>query len=168
MRDLSSGSRRRGRRQQRSVGKQEEREKKSGWTKRRERECSLARSSVMAREKTYTHTQHTDSYNTKTLAPHATRSRDKQTLRPDYTQTEFDRSDLDSVHSTHNTRLDLGNTEKEQLNNRYSYRTESRMEVNDVTAAKDVKPPPLTTALTHIPTQRAGEVDPKTSVQGNT
>ena len=42
------------------------------------------------------------------------------------------------------------------------------MEVNDVTAAMDVKQPPLGTALTHIPAQRAGEVVPKTSVQGNT
>ena len=147
-------------RKPRSSGRREEREKMPEW-KERERECSPAR-------KTYTHTRHTDNYTTKTLAPHATNSRDEQTLRPHDTHTEFDRTDLDSKYSTYTTRLDLGNPENVQLANRYSYRTESRMEVNDVTAERTDEQPPLTTGLTYIPAQRAGDVVPKTSVQGNT
>ena len=142
--------------------------KKLGWTRRnRERECSLTKrervgDSVVAKENTHTHT-HTDRY-TKPHEPHATQSCDQQTLRPDHTHTEFDKCDLDSLHSTYNTRLDIGNMENGQYNNRYSYRTESRMEVNDVTAAKDVNSPPLAPALTHIPAQGACEVALKTSV----
>ena len=142
-----------------------------------ERESSLAR-------RTYRHTQHsdnrthtdcttTDNYTTETLAPHHDQTNS-------HTTNTFDRSELDNTHSTYTKQVALGRPvgkhsthsrlavgkPSEQLNNDYSYRSESRMEVNDVTA--DRSPPHIDNGLTWIPTQRAGEVFPKTSVHGNT
>ena len=141
----------------------EEREKKSK-LKGRERDHGRART-------TYTHTRHTDNtdnFTTESLAPHTIQSRD-ETLRPHRpheTHTQlFDSSDLGLENTT---RLDLGNPENEQLNNRYSYRTESRMEVNDVTAGRENEQLLFTDNPAYIPAERAGDVFPRTTVLGNT
>ena len=149
----------------------------------REKMSVTGRESSLAR-RTYRHNQHsgnrthtdcttTDDYTTETLAPHHIQTNS-------HTTDTFDRNELDNTHSTYtkqvalgrpvgkhstHSRLAVGKPSK-QLNNDYYYRSESGMEVNDVTAERN--PPHTDYGYTRIPAQQAGEVFPKTSVRGNT
>ena len=71
---------------------------------------------------------------------------DTHTWQSRDTRTNFDRNDLESLHQTHTTQQSIG--ERETTNNNgnnssHAYRTESRMEVNEV----NIQPTTHTTAM---------------------